>query len=147
MGDQVEERLKFYEEGAKPRKNIEVMHEALGEYKSFVESNKNNKVVVKEEKVNGDHVEVKSEKKKKKKKKSLAAASEVNGSAEVKVEVKVEEETPKKKKKKKSLTPKEEPVNGSAVEVAEVKVESETPKKKKKKKSLVADEVSTEVKV
>merc|ERR1712119_112351 len=116
LKEQVEERLKFYEDGTKPRKNTEVMDDACEAY---------NKLVA--------EVKVETPKKKKKKKKSLMKE-------EVKEEVKVEEvseETPKKKKKKKKSVAAEEEI------VAEVKSEKkkkrkslaengETPKKKKK---------------
>jgi len=160
LKDQVEERLKFYEEGVKPRKNTEVMHEALGIYNSFVEEQG---AAIKVEVEENKSVIGGSEKKKKKKKKSLATA-DMNGTAVV-------DEAPKseKKKKKKSIAPEE--TNGSSNEnVVEVPkldkkkkkkksiapVESnesvaenvpETPKsekKKKKKKSLAPEEVSSE---
>lgn len=83
MHEQVEERLKFYESGEAPRKNVDVMKEAISEVAAS---------------------QVTSEKKKKKKRKK-----EKNGLNETAEELKSEtpaEETPnasgKKKKKKKS---------------------------------------------
>merc|ERR1712183_1215176 len=78
LKDQVEERLKFYEEGVKPRKNIDVMHEALGLYSDFVAEQKTDPwkenataTITKEETT---EAVIKTEKKKKKKK-SLATKS------------------------------------------------------------------------
>ena len=89
MKEQVEERLKFYETGATPKKNIDVMKEALSEVESSA----------------------KKQKKKDKKKRKLNEA-EVNGNGDHKVDEEVAEEgadendvsaeEPKKKKKKKS---------------------------------------------
>lgn len=131
LKEQVEERLKFYEDGTKPRKNAEVMHEALGIYNDFVSEQQKSEIKVEAE-------APKSEKKKKKKKKSLAPE-------EIKVEIKQEEtEAPKseKKKKKKKAAALEEQ-NGSVVE----NLSAEKPKsqKKKKKKSLASDEIKVEI--
>jgi nucleolar protein 56 len=79
LRDQVEERLNFLTEGTKPRKNIEVMQEALKEVKK--RKKKSKKSV---EAVEGAEA---VEKKKKKKKEAVEEAA-------------VEEEAPKKKKKK-----------------------------------------------
>merc|ERR1712096_172541 len=140
---QVEERLKFCEDGTKPRKNTEVMDDACEAYNKLVAEVKVEKKEVKQEvkvenTINGETP------KKKKKKKSLMKE-------EVKEEVKVEEvveETPKKKKKKKKSVAAEEEV------VAEVKSEKKKKRKslaengetpKKKKKSLMKEEVKEEV--
>ncbi|CAL4141894.1 unnamed protein product [Meganyctiphanes norvegica] len=108
LKDQVEERLKFYETGDVPRKNVEVMSEALVEHNERVAA-----------------IASKNKKKKKKRKHENAADEEetpaVNGEAEG--------EPPKKKKKKKHQEGEEAPVNGEAVVEAD-----DTPKKKKKKK-------------
>jgi len=135
LKDQVEERLKFYEEGVKPRKNIDVMHEALGLYSDFVAEQKtdpwkeNATATIKKEETT-DAV-IKTEKKKKKKK-SLATA-DVNSSV---VEAPTSE---KKKKKKKSIVP--EDTNGSAAEnVAETPTSEK--KKKKKKKSIAPEDTN-----
>lgn len=81
LREQVEDRLKFYESGEVPKKNLEVMKEAL-------------------EAFDQQKVQEAAEKKKKKKKKRKleeVAVEETNGNA---VEDVVQEETPKKKKKK-----------------------------------------------
>ncbi|XP_050313623.1 nucleolar protein 56 [Anthonomus grandis grandis] len=76
LRQQVEDRLKFYETGDVPKKNIDVMKEAIEEVNELV----------------------KSEKKKKKKKKRTASEA-LNGS-EVHENGTAEEQPPKKKKKK-----------------------------------------------
>lgn len=87
LRQQVEDRLKFYETGDVPKKNIDVMQEAIEEAAQIV-------------------VEEESPKKKKKKDKKRKREEEHNGtmngfSKEDAQEESVEEEQPKKKKKKK----------------------------------------------
>ena len=44
LKEQVEDRLKFYETGEQPRKNVDVMHDAMKEVQEhFVNAVKNNK--------------------------------------------------------------------------------------------------------
>ena len=90
MHEQVEERLKFYESGEAPRKNVDVMKEAISEATSQVISEKKKKKKRKKEKngLNGTVEEQKSEipaeeilsasgkKKKKKKSESFQDMSE-----------------------------------------------------------------------
>ena len=90
LHEQVEDRLKFYDTGDAPKKNIDVMKEAIEELnKSIAE---------------GGRQEV-DKKKKKKKKKDKKAEVEEEEKPEIKQEVKsepeVEENSQKKKKKKK----------------------------------------------
>ena len=141
LRDQVEERMKFFDTGDLPRKNVDVMKEAVDEANAVVAQMKaaakkekkakrksavaNDSPVAKKQKTNGNEQEataeaLTSEKKKKKKKKKAKE--------EEKVSVVVEDstvETPKKKKKK-------------AKKVEEFMEVFETPKteKKKKKKHL-----------
>jgi len=150
LREQVEERLEFYDKGIAPRKNLDVMKEAIQN----------------SEKENGDVPKLESEKKKKKKKDQMEVdllnpatkAEEFAGSKKNKKEKKrlrenidisaengVTEEEPvasqekKKKKKKKvvddtgTISEKETAVNGLHT------VEGETKKKKKKKKKENAD--------
>ncbi|XP_012287627.1 nucleolar protein 56 [Orussus abietinus] len=90
LRQQVEDRLKFYETGDIPKKNIEVMKEAVDENAKIVEQ-----------------VELESPKKKKKDKKRKSEVlqngnSIINGTPEnVTIEAEDVEEAPKKKKKKK----------------------------------------------
>jgi len=120
LREQVEERLKFYESGDVPRKNVDVMKEALDESMNLSLS-----------------MAAESKKKKKGKKRKLDDEEEVNGTKEETVE-------PVKKKKKKHQ---EDPLESSfyAGKVAEDIAEEidngdHQPKKKKKKKKQAADE-------
>lgn len=91
LRQQVEDRLKFYETGEVPKKNIDVMKEALEEAAQVIAS-------------------IEQEKPKKKKKKDKKRKSEVlengkeNGTVENGVTEETEEPAKKKKKKKKSKT-------------------------------------------
>ncbi|XP_054766497.2 nucleolar protein 56-like [Lytechinus pictus] len=133
LKDQVEERLSFYETGTAPRKNIDVMQEALSQVKE---------------------VEAELARKKKKEKKKKRKASEVQ-EPPPEEEEEVEEEQPKKKKKKTKVEAEPEPEQMETEtpkkkkkkkEQAEEEAEEEkeevedTPKKKKKKKSLGGEE-------
>lgn len=88
MRDQVEERLAFLTEGTRPRKNIDVMQEAIADLGGGKKKKKKNK---KEKKQEPEEEEEEEEAPKKKKKRK----------AEAEEEEAQEEETPKKKKKKK----------------------------------------------
>merc|ERR1711971_1152943 len=116
LKEQVEDRLKFYETGDLPRKNVEVMAEAVEEAAE----------------------DAKKKKKKKNKDKEVAAeAAEttVNTTADV------EDETPKKKKKNKKNKGEEEVEVAAAETTVNTTTEAETPKKKKKKSKVAEDEV------
>ncbi|KAM9813372.1 nucleolar protein 56 [Neosynchiropus ocellatus] len=138
LRDQVEERLSFYESGEVPRKNVDVMKEAVKEATDVAAEIKR-KLEKKEKK----------RKKKEKKLKELEANGETNGDVEVE-NGEEESPVPKKKKKEAAEVKAEEPAaeNGSEtpakkrkkakVEVEEdngVTEETETPIKKKKRKS------------
>jgi len=112
MREQVEERLEFYNTGAAPRKNIDVMKVVSDELKAA--------------KKQKESEEAGSKKKKKKRK-----ASDVSA-AEPAVE---EEGAKKKKKKKKSVAQSEEKVEDAPMATEE---SSTTPGKKKKKKKSIA---------
>lgn len=88
LRQQMDDRLKFYETGEIPKKNIDVMREAMMESFSLIES---------EEKAASP--EKKKKKDKKKKRKSLENGTEENGHAENHTE---EMDAPRPKKKKKS---------------------------------------------
>lgn len=121
LREQVEDRLKFYESGDIPRKNVDVMHEALLEAKTVLASQK---------------------KSKKKKKKSVGAAESTaeESMSEAAAPTNGDGEEKKKKKKKKDLNG-----NGHAVSEADDSVvadsgdANESGKKKKKKKKAEAD--------
>lgn len=57
LKDQVEERLKFYETGDVPRKNAEVMKEALEEHNAQVKMEKKSKKRKLDETVNGTYTQ------------------------------------------------------------------------------------------
>merc|ERR1712029_278423 len=146
LKEQVEDRLKFYETGDLPRKNVEVMAEAVEE--AAEDAKKKKKKEKKKRKAEDAEEPVVTEeaadteeppKKKKKKNKDKEATAEAAAETTVNTTADVEEETPKKKKKNKKN--KQEEVE---VAVAETTVntttEAESPKKKKKSK-LAEDEV------
>ncbi|XP_076140801.1 nucleolar protein 56 [Alosa pseudoharengus] len=141
LRDQVEERLAFYETGDAPRKNVEVMKEAVkeaGEVAAEIKRkmDKKEKKRLKKEKrksealstCEGEEEEVKP----KKAKSNGDASSQENGEAEAEVTV-------KKKKKKQQAAEEEMEVKEEGEEES---VETTTPKKKKKKKQ--AEEVKEE---
>merc|ERR1711894_449659 len=114
LKEQVEERLKFYETGDLPRKNVDVMNEAVEEAAD----------------------EAKKKKKKEKKKRKAEAADttlDTTAGADTTMEAADGDEPPKKKKKKNKENEPEavpEPVVETVIEAAD---ESVTKKKKKKK--------------
>ncbi|XP_038254933.1 nucleolar protein 56 [Dermochelys coriacea] len=130
LREQVEERLAFYETGEPPRKNLDVMKEAMVEATEVAAE-----------------IKKKEKKKKKREKKRLealavaAAAEETENSVlETTMEVEENNTEPKKKKKKKQETSLEE--NGLAEEPLPKKQkklaqeEPPQPDKKKKKKKV-----------
>jgi len=144
LKEQVEDRLKFYETGDLPRKNVEVMAEAVEEAaedakKKKKKEKKKRKAEDADESVSEPAVATEEPPKKKKKKNkdneevAEAADTTVNTTADME-----EGDVPKKKKKNKKN-------KGEEVEVAAAETtlnttaEADTPKKKKKK-SKVADE-------
>jgi len=147
LKEQVEDRLKFYETGDLPRKNVEVMAEAVEE---AAEDAKKKKKKEKKKRKAEDGVEVapapepaseEPPKKKKKKNKDKegdveAAETTVNTTADV------EDETPKKKNKKNKIK-EEEAVVAATETAADTTTEVESPKKKKKKSKLAEEEVET----
>jgi len=126
MKDQVEERLKFYETGDLPRKNVDVMAEALEEAADEAKSAK------------------KSEKKKKRKLENGDAES-ANTTAETSQLEEAEEPAKKKKKKKNKQENGDVSMNGdTTAETSQLEEESGEKKKKKKKKNK-DEEAETEV--
>jgi len=127
MREQVEERLEFYNTGAAPRKNIDVMKVVSDELKAAAKQKKSEEGGKKKKKRKASDVaDVPAEEgtKKKKKKKSLAKTEDAP------MAVEESSTTPlKKKKKKKSV--------GATPEAAAEAPTSEK-KKKKKKKSVSA---------
>merc|ERR1711994_786534 len=111
LKEQVEDRLKFFETGDIPKKNMDVMNEAL-------------------ETIKKEESEFKTKEKKKKKKKNNKDESAMEEEAKPEPEVTETAETPKseKKKKKKKETVEETPA------VPEEVPEPTSEKKKKKRK-------------
>jgi len=157
LKDQVEERLKLYEDGTVPKKNLDVMKEAIaavnaaneagdkrkaedGDDGEPVKKKKKKKKKAAEEEMETETATIEeatpetpsSEKKKKKKKKKAAEEAEGDSQADLTAEVEQMEvdtaESPKKKKKKKKAA------EAEVEEPVEEAAETETPKKKKKKK-------------
>jgi len=140
MKEQVEDRLKFFETGDIPKKNVDVMTEAIDALK----------------KENSEFTTVtKKEKKKKKRKAEEMDSEEVEVTASKEKKIKTDEpevaapveapETPKSEKKKKKKKAKEEAEVAAPAPVEEMVVETpETPKSEKKKKKKKAAE-ETEV--
>merc|ERR1712240_221914 len=116
LKEQVEDRLKFYETGDLPRKNVDVMNEAVEEA--------------------AEELKKKKKKDKKKKRKAEEGADGSNTTADESLLANGDSEPPKKKKKKnKDVDADAEVIADSTLNST---VESETPKKKKKKKDLEA---------
>jgi len=120
LREQVEERLKFYESGDVPRKNEDVIREALNESRSLIDANAG------------------EEGKKKKKKKNKRKAEEMDAE-EDEVPANGEAELSKKKKRKRQEDPLDNSLyvntNGNNITLDEEVVEPATKKKKKKKKA------------
>lgn len=130
LREQVEERLSFYETGDLPRKNVDVMKQAVieaGEAAAEIKRKLDKK-----------------EKKRKKKEKKLLELQEngTNGDAEVE-NGEAEVAVVKKKKKRASEGPPEAPENGEA-DSAPAETAEETPGKKKKKRKSEPEEGAVE---
>ncbi|RDD41947.1 Nucleolar protein 56 [Trichoplax sp. H2] len=134
LREQVEDRLKFYDSGEAPKKNVDVMREALQEVSSLQESKD----------ISKNTVETPSSEKKKKKKKSKEknrSDMEISTSAEPTDSVVDDESKKSKKKKRKSdqgdveeadtVTKKKKKLSTGVVK--ENSDPSESAKKKKKK--------------
>jgi len=133
---QVEDRLKFYETGDIPAKNVDVMKEALDEVKTVMAA----------------AAAAKKKNKKKKKKDSVVGAEDEAVSAMEETIVEEEAAAPangsnKKKKKAKDLngSTNQEGENGSSVAEALAEEETNGSSKKKKKKNKRSLEESMEV--
>ena len=134
LKEQVEDRLKFFETGEIPKKNLDVMTEAMeaikkedGEFQKVSKKEKKKKKRKAEEMENEEVVEEAS-----KEKKMKIDVAEQGDSAAV--------ETPKSEKKKKKKSTEEQPME--VVEEAPKETEPVTPKSEKKKKKKKASEES-----
>merc|ERR1712183_253186 len=143
LKEQVEDRLKFYETGDLPRKNVEVMAEAVEEAaedakKKKKKEKKKRKAEDAEESVTEEAAST-EEPPKKKKNKDKEGVADIAAETTVNTTADVEEETPKKKKKNKKNKPEEVEV-AAAETTVNTTTEAESPKKKKKKSKAVAED-------
>lgn len=157
LKEQVEDRLKFYETGDLPRKNVEVMAEAVEEAaeeaKKRKKKDKKKKRKVEDADTTADaeamdttaagDTTVEDEpseeppKKKKKKKKDVEAPADVTAdtTADLTTDITEDVEVSQKKKKKKKDKSKDDSVNGDVSLEEAVPVLAGSEKKKKKKKA------------
>jgi len=120
LKEQVEERLKFYETGDLPRKNVDVMNEAVEEAAAEMKK-----------------------KKKKDKKKRKAADADTTADTTAAGDTTMEDDTeepPKKKKKKKNKENEPEAVPEPVQTIVEAEADESMTKKKKKKKDKNKEE-------
>ncbi|KAM8917842.1 nucleolar protein 56 [Spinachia spinachia] len=122
---QVEERLSFYETGDVPRKNVDVMKEAVKEASDVA-----------------TEIKRKLEKKEKKRKKRAKKLQDQNGGADSDAEENGVDETPGKKKKRKTEVTVEE---SAATDNGTEEVHTPAKKKKKRKSEAVDSEPAEEI--
>jgi len=150
MKQQVEDRLKFYETGDLPPKNVDVMKEALEEAAAEVKANKKKDKKKKRKAENGEDApagdttmetsqveengDQSAKKKKKKKDKENGEAMDTTANETLNETQTADEATPAKKKKKKKDEAVENGVNGHVNGDAEPADPTSEKKKKKKKK-------------
>lgn len=130
LRQQVEDRLKYYETGEAPKKNLDVMHEAMQEA-----------LVAQENALKKEKKRKKKEKKEKKKKAGDEAnqtmETDANTTADMTADTSVLEDesgTKKKKKKKKRKNDDGEESANVTMETTQEEIEESPAKKKKKKK-------------
>ncbi|GMH36642.1 hypothetical protein BSKO_04515 [Bryopsis sp. KO-2023] len=123
MKEQVEQRLRFYEEGVEMKPNVDMMGEAM----AAMQKEHGLDVEMKEEGA-GDDGEGKKKKKKKKKKDKEAVGVDDDEMEDIDKLV-----TPKKKKKK-SKKPADTPISNGGTELEEILTTPEVSAKKSKKK-------------
>merc|ERR1712141_18986 len=143
LKEQVEDRLKFYETGDLPRKNVEVMAEAVEEAaedakKKKKKEKKKRKAEDAEESVSEPAVATEEPPKKKKKKNKNTGEEVEVAAAETTLNTTAEADTPKKKKKKSKVADEEVEANGDVSLEEVVPAISEKKKKKKKNKEVEA---------
>jgi len=145
LRDQVEERLKFYETGQAPKRNIDVMEQVAKELKAGDDGDDDD-VDMKDAASSDDDDEEKKKKKSKKDKKKKKKDRESVGTVDdddKKDDDKEEEDEPKKKKKKKRKSDASEMEVDDDDDAEEVE---KTPKKKKRKSDASDKEKSSEKK-
>jgi len=141
LKEQVEERLKFYDTGVAPRKNIDVMKEVLEEVEKeglTAESNGKSKKRSAEETETPSKKDKKKAKKEEKtpskKDKKKAKKEESESESESEEEVKTPSKKDKKKSKKEEKTPSKKDKKKKVESDSESEEETKTPSKKDKKK-------------
>lgn len=154
LRDQVEERLKFYETGAAPRKNLDVMVEIRKSLENNSAAGKDKDGDVKMD--DDDEVVLKTPKSKKKSKKEKKSSTKKrsraeddnDSSAEMEIEEKKSAKKSSKKAKKEAATEIETPVKEAKVKSEETgTVEKKSAKKSSKKaKKEAATKIETPVK-
>merc|ERR1712034_98695 len=152
LKEQVEDRLKFYETGDLPRKNVEVMAEAVEEAAEEVKKRKKKDKKKKRKAEDADTTadvsaldttaagdttveDEPSEPPKKKKKKKKDADVTADTTADLTTDITDDVEVSQKKKKKKKDKSKDDSVNGDVSLEEAVPVLTGSEKKKKKKKA------------
>ncbi|XP_074396731.1 nucleolar protein 56 [Zonotrichia albicollis] len=134
LREQVEERLAFYETGEPPRKNLEVMKEAV------VEASE----VVAEVKRRQEKKEKKRKKREKRRLEALAAAAEEAAENSVMETEENDVGAKKKKKKKKQQQPEESEAEAEPEQNGVEEEEEEEPLPKKKRKAVAEPEEEEE---
>ncbi|NXJ71948.1 NOP56 protein, partial [Rostratula benghalensis] len=135
LREQVEERLAFYETGEPPRKNLEVMKEAVVEASEVVAEVKRKQ----EKKEKKKKKREKEKKREKQRMEALAAAAEENSVLETE-ENNIEPKKKKKKKQQQELEAESEQEVEAASEPEENGLEEEVLPKKKRKLMEEADQ-------
>merc|ERR1711957_210081 len=141
LRDQVEERLKFYETGAAPRKNLDVMVEIR---KSLEGGKKDDDVKMDDAGDDGDEVGMKTPKSKKKQKKDKKSSSKKRSRDED--DDKDEAEVTEKKSAKKSAKKIKKEVATTPVKMEEAETATEKKSAKKSSKKVKKEAVTTPVK-
>ncbi len=126
LRSQVEERLEFYKSGTKPRKNLDVMHEAISAAAATATTSAGSG--------GADAAAADKKKAKKEKRKAEEAAAAAPASAPMEVDA-TDEEAAKRAKKKAKKEAKEKAAAAEAAPAAPAAAEGEKEKKKKSKKS------------
>eukprot|EP01138_Halocafeteria_seosinensis_P014099 gb/GECG01014397.1/.p1 GENE.gb/GECG01014397.1/~~gb/GECG01014397.1/.p1 ORF type:complete len:543 (+),score=98.26 gb/GECG01014397.1/:1-1629(+) len=132
LKDQVEQRLAFYESGATPKKNLDVMHECVEEVKPLMEQYQQKTAANKEEKSSEDKQQKKKAKKAKKNKTGESPEATTPEATTVTLDT---EKSKKKKKAKKRSREESEQEGATATPAKEVEATPDSSGKKSKKKS------------
>lgn len=132
LREQVEERLEFYDKGVAPRKNVDVMKEAVVAATNGTAANE-------DEPMSEDDMKSEKKKKKKKRKSTDMEIDSANGTTAGETDVADTPDKSEKKKKKKSKGGTETEVEPETKEVETPHTEASQKKKKKKLKGADKD--------